>query len=342
MYLRAYFHDRLKLNEVFATSTRVISSSVQIDAIKSGTSVFTLTSVPSAVNEGDVMSVADRYGTMIFQGVILRIMASEIECDQIEGLFNDSWITKRHTNLTLEEDLAQSIRDDFINSSDPIIRDTFKHFQIKVTSQTPGTLPKRDANHVSNFASHIQYVFDNYDIRTDIVIPYDQSTSPTITIGKVVRETVMMGNNTKSVRNVSPITQIYETNKLVVHSEDGDVYRGTFYASNNGITENPNELTRFSTVKTNYAFSDESLALVKAQNLRNEMYNHKIELDLVFGSKLYDFFSFELGQEFEIFINNTYFKTILTGWEYDIEPDTELELIHLIFGKVRLRMSHLL
>lgn len=337
MYLRGYFHSRSRIGQEPIANIKVLFASIGVDALASCESTFNLISIPSAVEIGDVFTLYDQYGSSLYSGVVKFKESNAIECRQIVSLFDDNWLYKRTQPGTIEQEIKNAILDRFVNSNDPILKETFGAFDIKITSKTTGGIGKQDSDYVTNFESFLYDCFLKYEVKTDIVIPF--KGKPYISIGKVNLPEIKIGDNVHSIQNISPVEEIYEVNKLVVYGEENKEYRGTFYGSRNGITENANELTRFNVVKTNYAFSDDPIALVKAQNLRNEMYNHKLTLDLVLTNRLYDFFSFQLGQKFKVFNNNTFYETILTGYNFECGETQEMEVVTLMFGKVRLKAS---
>lgn len=111
--------------------------------------------------------------------------------------------------------------------------------------------------------------------------------------------------------------------------------RQTYYASMSGITTNSSALDRMAQIKTEIVFSDDELADIVAKHLRNEMYNHKITCECVLNNKLYDFSSFRLGQEADIYFNGEYYNSILTGYEISLIESGVSETAKLTFGLVR-------
>lgn len=329
--------DRLNLEKKPLISAKCLSFNIRRDSLKKTNSSFFLDKTQSGLKEGDVLVLYDSYGTKLFYGVINRVDGKSIDCNQIESLFNDLWKYNVINQSSLESTLKKIIEDDFISNSDPLISDLFSVFTVNTISTTNENLPSKECDYIKNFESFIYSMFNKYFIRFHFDLPLN-GTNPKIDIGKKSLPRIKIANNNNATRNISPLTEIFETNKLIIYSSVGE-YRETWYTSNNGITNNPNELTRLTIVKTKIVFSDEEINLIKAQNIRNEIYNHKIDIELVLNNCLYNFFEFELGQEFSVWMNGSYFDTILTGYELNKNMNGFLEVVKLTFGKVRTKLE---
>lgn len=329
--------DRLNLEKKPLISSKCLSFNIKRDALKKTNSTFYLDKIQSGIKEGDVLVLHDSYGTKLFYGVVNRIDGASVDCNQIESLFNDIWKYNVSNQSSIENTLKKIIEDDFVMSTDPVIFDLFNVFSINCISNTPLNLPTKPFDYVPNFESFIYSMFNKYFIRFYFDLSLN-GISPSIEIGKKILPRIKVANNNNATRNISPLTEVFETNKLIIYSSTG-VYRETWFTSKNGITNNPNELTRLTNVKTKIVFSDDEISLIKAQNIRNEIYNHKIDIELVLNNNLYNFYEFELGQEFSIWLNGSYFDTILTGYELNKVINKSLDVVKLTFGKVRLRLE---
>lgn len=329
--------DRLNLEKKPLITAKCLSFNIRRDALKKTNSTFFLDKNQSGLKEGDVLVLYDSYGTKLFYGVINRVDGNSVDCNQIESLFNDLWKYNIANQSSLENTLKKIIEDDFVGNTDPLISDLFSVFEINTISNTIEDLPSKEFDYVKNFEAFMYSMFNKYFIRFHFNLPLN-GTSPSISIGRKILERIKITNNNNATRNISPLTEIFETNKLIIYNSIGE-YRETWYTSNNGITNNPNELTRLAIVKTKIIFSDEEISLIKAQNIRNEIYNHKIDIELVLNNSLYNFFEFDLGQEFSVWLNGSYFDTILTGYELNKSLNGSLEIAKLTFGKVRTKLE---
>lgn len=111
--------------------------------------------------------------------------------------------------------------------------------------------------------------------------------------------------------------------------------RQVYYATTSGITTDSASLNRLTKVKTKIVFSDDQLKDLVGQYLREEMYNHVITVECILNNSLYDFSSFKLGQEADIYYNGEHYNSILTGYELSISSEGMSDVSKLTFGLVR-------
>ena len=339
---RVYIKDRLDLGGKSIGNFRVTSFKVKRDCLAKATSSIRLEKEPTEIKEGDILTLYDNSGRWFFRGVIIRQEKELIECSQINSLFNDSWKWEIPEKNTIEESIKSVINNHFRNSDDVLLTKTFYPFELSTISDTVRAFPSQNSDFVMNFEKFTYDVFDKYSVR--LYFDFDfQPRAPSIEIGLKQFPKITIGDNNNAIQNMSPIVEVYETNKLIIYSrektEDDVVLppqlREVWYASKNGITNDPSEESRLPKINTKIVFTDDEVDVVIAQHLRDEMYNHKLTLDLVIDNKLYDFFSFDLGQEFDIWKGQNYFNTILTAYELEQTEDKKLSIAKLTFGKVR-------
>lgn len=337
---RAYIHDRFNLNLEIKGSARVDEFSIKRDALTRANSSFSLDKIPNSTNEGDILTLMDNYGTTLYQGVIIRIEANVVETSQMLSIFNDQFKYDVVNKASIEQTIADHITSKLAINTDPLISEVFNKFNVTYVPLNTSQLPTRAGDYTHNLEEFMYSIFDNYDVQLFFNIPFTAS-APTLEVRKVTKEKIKLIDNTVYLPGFFPVTEIYETNKLeVYHTEEfAYAYRGTWFGSKNGITTDPNELTRLSKIKTNIAFSDDPIPIILAQNLRTNMFNHKVEIDFILNNKLYDFWNFELGQSFEVWYNGDFYDTILTGYEMEKIIDNNVSNVKLIFGKVRTKAS---
>lgn len=335
---RLFFKDRLNPAGAVKSVARIVSYTIEKDALVCKNSTFTVDTVPLNVNEGDIAVVVDQFGTNVYEGIVMRSDSlSEVECEQMQSLFRDAWIYDKTSATTIEQTILNKINGRFRNSTDPREYAAFNPWQMSVSTSTPGALISQAANTVVNFDDFLYQMFDKFLIVPCFSVPFSES-NPTITIGKSIKPKVVLGDNSRYVFDVRTVIEIAEVNKLVIFSASG-AYRTTYYSSNNGIVADASELSRLSTVNTSYVFSDDSLSAIVALNLSSDMYNHKIEVDLALNSGPYDFWDFELGQTFDVWTNGHYFNTILTGYKIEKSDGLDITVTTLTFGKVRTKLT---
>lgn len=317
---------------------RVKNFSVKRDILTKQTSSFEVLQMPNAVLNGDIVGMYDSYGSIVFLGVVTEIKDNNVYAEQIIGIFDDNWLWNNPREASIEETLKTIIENDFQNNRDTLMSSIFSSFDITTTSTTNLTLQSQEEHYVTNFMSFLYDVYEKYGILININIPFEQET-PTISIGKPNYRKLQIGNNTYAFRNFNIVNEVFETNKLVVYGEENGQYRGEWFTTTSGITDNPSALNRIQRIKTNIIFSDDDLNILKASSLRNQIFNHRIECDLVVENKLLNFDLLKLGQEVDLYYNGDYYNTILTGYQLDMSDGRPSEVIHLTFGLVRTSLT---
>lgn len=319
---------------------RILSMTINRDILSKATSDFEVVSVPDAAAEGNVFGVYDDYGKTVYIGVITSISGNVIQTDQIISLFDDNWLWSNPAAVTIEQTVAEIIQNDWATNIDSMLQNIFSQFTITAgTNSVQLSLPTQEENFVTNFMEFIFQLYEAYGVLLDIDIAYNDTT-PTITVFKPSYQKIQLGNNTNAVRNFNITTETFETNKLVLYSKDGATYRGSWYGTTSGITTNSAAGNRLPKINTKYVFSDDPEDDIIGDNLQDEMYNHKINVELVLANKLYNFDDFKLGQEFDIFYNDTYYNSILTGYKITVDSEGKADIVTLVFGKVRYSLEN--
>lgn len=339
---RGFIKDNQNLSgqSLGSPELRILSMTINRDILSKATSEFEVINVPDAAAEGNVFGVYDDYGKTVYLGVIASINGNVIQTDQIISLFDDNWLWSNPALATIEQTVAQIIQNDWATNIDSMLQNIFSQFTITAgTTAVNLSLPTQDDNYVTNFMEFIFQLYEAYGILLDIDIAYNNVT-PTITVFQPSYTKILLGNNTNAVRNFNITTETFETNKLVVYSKDGSEYRGSWYGTTSGITTNSAAGNRLPKINTKYVFSDDPTDDIVGEYLTDNMYNHKINVELVLKNKLYNFDDFKLGQEFDIFYNDTYYNSILTGYKITVDNDGKADIVTLVFGKVRYSLEN--
>lgn len=323
---------------ISSPTLKVRSFMLDRDALTKTSSSFEVLEVPLAVENGDIVGMYDSFGTIHFLGIVEYVDGNTIEATQIVELFDDDWLWNNPRKSTLESTLKTILQNDFQNTRDTLLNTTFGVFDLETISNTTQVLQSQESRYVTNFASFIYDLFEKYGIQFIFDIPFSAST-PKISIGIPQYDKLVLGNNTMIFRNFSVVTNVFETNKLVLYGEENGEYRGTWYATTTGITDNPSALNRIQQIKTNIVFSDDAESIVKASNLRNQIYNHEISFDMVLDNKLLKFEDLHLGQEADIYIDGDFYSTILTGYRYQMTNLVTDGTVNLRFGLVRTALT---
>lgn len=319
---------------ISSSNLKVRSFTVNRDLLTKTTSTFQTLEVPSAVENGDIVGMYDAYGTIAFIGTVNYIEDDTIQANQIYGLFDDMWLWNNPKQRTLEDTIKTIIQNDYQNSNDTLLNSIFDCFDVSTVTSTVQTLQSQEAKYTVNFSNFLYDLYEKYSIMLDINIGFEEGR-PTINIGIPNYSKLKIGNNANIFRNFDILTNSFETNKLVVYGEENEEYRGTWYATTSGITDNPSALNRIQKIKTNIVFSDDDINIIKASNLRNTIYNHEITCEMVLGNKLLSFEDVNLGQEADIYHNGDFYNSILTGYSATMTNGVDNGIVKLKFGLVR-------
>ena len=341
-YFRLYFKGRFALNEKAYGYARVLSFNVREDLLTSQNSSFKLETVPNAAVEGDIVILIDAYGKKLYTGVIKQIEDIQIDANGILTLFddNDFYQIGSYSNSNCNE------RTEYIlnhyknnNSDDPKISELIEQFEISHDDECPrGWQYDYTEVHTLNVYEQLLKMFDDYSVKITVDIPLNEGQS-TIFTGPVNTGVHKFIDNTVVLTSITPTIEVQSTNKLVIYNQDGNQKRGVYYLTENGVTQDANDLTRLNVINTNIVNSDEELSTVVANNLEKEMYNHKIVVNMMLDNKLYDYYTFELGGNFIISVKAKYYETIWTAYELDLEEEGDLDIVTMTFGKVRTKAS---
>ena len=322
-----------------STEFRVLNFDLKRDLLTKATSRFEILNVPSAIENGDIVGLYDSFGTIVYEGVVTLKEDNTIQAEQMYDIFDDTWLWNNPRQASIEQTLQSILVNDFQNNRDTLMASIFSSFDITTSSSTNLTLQSQEDRYQTSFASFLYDIYEKYGIVLNINIPYGESRC-SIDIGTPNFNRLKIANNAYTFRNFDIVTEVYETNKLVVYSEETGAYRGEWFTTSTGITDDPSALNRIAKMKTNIVFSDDDVNVLKASSLRNEIYNHQIEFDLVFDNKLIPFEDLHLGQGADIYFNGNYYDTILTGYEYGMNNNNGNETIRLKFGLVRTSLTN--
>lgn len=257
-----------------------------------------------------------------------------------------SKMTSQYTsNVTsLEDTFAQALqlyangqmRDS--SYTDELVKQRLSPIKIKVSSQTQGAFLSQEDTYVCDMEDFIYSLYNRYQIQLDFDIPYSGECS--VTIGKSSAGEIKIGNNTNSIINISPITEVEETNRLIIYNEDG-TYRATYVTKADGsrVKEPSGTANRFGVVKTSIVFSDDDDQTLQWGYLP-KMYNHKLTFTLrILDNGLYKYDDFSLGMPLAVWKDTDYFSTVLTSKEMSLEENTPLSEVDFTCGTVRTKLT---
>lgn len=350
---RCFVKDQLNLEDPPKAFLRVDTFTVRTDLMTNATSSITVLEMPSNINEGDVLVLYDPKGQFLYNGVITSIEDKKIGCSQMQSFYKGSWIYSTSPQDYLEHEIAtvlQDYADGKLKGSsytDQLVASRLGGITIDYTGSTTVSLPSTweensdsDKYEIIDMEKFIYELYEKYGIVFDFEINVSGTNYVHIKVPNF--EKIKVGNNMFAIQNMLPITEIEETNRLVIYGSD-NAYRTTYIATKNGIVENPpTTANRFNITNTKIVFSDDPVQDLVASNLPSQMFNHKLEYDLIIKNFIYEFGDFNLGGELDVYYGDEYYDSVLTGYEIGKDSNQNIVSAHFICGKVRTALTKLL
>lgn len=351
---RCFVKDQLDLESFPKSFMRVDTFNVRTDLITNATSSITVLDTPSNVNEGDVLVLYDPKGQFLYNGVITSIEDKKIGLSQMQSYYKGNWIYSTSSQDYLEHEIAvilQDYADGKLKGStyvDSLIASRLGGITIDYTGSTTVSLPttyeekgsEDEQYEVVDMEEFIYSLYEKYGIIFDFEINVQGTNYVHIKVPTYSR--LKVGDNMYAIQNMSPVTEIEETNKLVIYGSD-NTYRTTYIATKNGIVENPiSDANRFNITNTNIVFSDDPVEDLVSANLPSQMFNHHLSFTLIIKNFIYEFGDFNLGGELDIYYGDEYYDSVLTGYEISKSSNQNITEAKFVCGKVRMKLTQLL
>ena len=237
-------------------------------------------------------------------------------------------------------DLGEMANQDVINyQTDYLFNRKYGAFSVTYDDSQEIHLPAlEDVGEVRNMQQFIYDLYNDYGVLVSITVPFESGCN--IHIKTLNYSPLKIARNTTNIISISPSMEIEEINKLVIFSSAGAL-RKIFYASENGIIEDSTDTHRLKVINTEYVYADDEIDDIKKQHLKEELYDHQIEFEMILDNKLYDFFSWNIGMPLEVYYDGIYYKTIFTGYEYSFDQNETPSVVRITCGKVRTRLTDL-
>ena len=346
---RCYVKEQLHLTDAPKAFMVVDTFDIKRDLVTSAVTTLTVFEVASNINEGDVLVIYDPFGTTLYQGVITSVEDRTIRCSQMASFYKGLWIYNVHPSTYLEQEIAwllgQYAQGRIYGSSwaDPLVAQRLGGITIQYTGSTSAKLPTdldKDGNEQytqKDMEKWIYELYSTYGIIFDFEINFSGANYVRIKIPNYTK--LAIGDNMFAIQNVNPITEVEETNRLIIFSKE-KAYRSTYVATNNSIVAQPSSLAnRFNVTNTKVVFSDDAESDLVAANLPSQMYNHKLTFDLVIDNFLYTFGDFNLGGGLDIYNGDDYYDSILTGYEIQKSQNQNITSVQFVCGNVRTKLT---
>lgn len=349
---RCYIKDQLDLESPPKAFMVVDTFDITTDLLTNATSSITVMKMLSDINEGDVLVLYDPMGNTLYTGVINSIEDLTINCSQMQSFYKGTWIYNVSPQDFLEHEIAVLLQDYAdgklyrSNYVDPLVAQRLGGITIEYEGATTVNLPTDlddDGNEqmtTYDMEEFIYELYQKYSIKFDFEINLAGTNYVRIRVPSF--EAIKVGNNMYAIQDMSPITEIEETNKLVIYAQD-KTYRTTYIATKTGIVEAPSlTVNRFNITNTEVVFSDDPVEDLIANSLPSQMYNHKLTFTLIIKNFIYQFGDFNLGGELDIYYNDDYFNSVLTGYEISKNSNQNITEVFFTCGTVRTALTKML
>lgn len=343
---RAFIKDQLDLNGKPIAFVDVLSFDVAEDLLTSATSTFNCLSVSDNISNGDILVLTNPQGIIRYSGVITSISDTTIQTSQIQSFFKGTWL------YDLPSDSQTDLETIFLNAfnrycsgemknstfTDELVKTRLGGFKLTTSTTTSGEFETQEDNYTMDMEQMIYNLYESYGIMVKTDINYSGDNN--ITIGKSLSTSIKVGNNTYSIINLSPITKLEETNRVIIYAKDG-TYRTTYVTKADGSrVEQPTSIAnRYGLVNTKIVFSDDEIDTILEANLPSEMYNHKLTFTLRLNTHLYKYDDFVLGMPLQVWNDSEYFSTILTGRSFSKQENQNVVEVNYTCGKVRTTLT---
>ena len=349
---RCYIKDQLDLTSPPKAFMVVDTFDISTDLLTNATSSITVMKMLSDIDEGDVLVLYDPMGTTLYTGVINSIEDRTINCSQMQSFYKGTWIYNVSPQDFLEHEIAVLLQDyadgKLYRSSyiDPLVAQRLGGITIDYVGTTTVNLPTDlddDGNEQMTTYDMEEFIYELYQ-KYSIKFEFEINISGTnyVHIKVPSYEAIKVGNNMFAIQDMSPITEIEETNKLVIYAQD-KTYRTTYIATKNSIVEAPSTTAnRFNITNTEVVFSDDPVEDLVASNLPSQMFNHKLTFTLIIRNFLYQFGDFNLGGELDIYHNDDYYRSVLTGYEISKQSNQNITEVSFVCGTVRIALTKML
>ena len=362
---RCYIKDQMSMRDAPKAFMRVDSFNIRTDLLTNATSDIVTIETPSNVSNGDVLVLYDPTGVTLYQGVITSIDVNKIQCSQMQSFFKGKWIycqgsASSRSSGYLEQELA-NIFTDYIRGkihgstyTDPVVRKRLSGYNgtnysttVQYVNSTTALLPSdldEDGNEQYTQYDMEEFIYECYQ-KYGVIFKFTVNYSGTnyVSIQVPNYTPLKVGNNMFAIKDMSPVEEIEETNRLIIFAQDKS-YRTTYIAKTDGtIVEAPSSVSnRFNITNTVVVFSDDPVADLIASNLPSTMYNHKLTFNLLVKNFIYQFGDFNLGGQLDIYYYNEYYNSVLTGYEISKNSNQNITEVKFICGLVRKKLTQLL
>lgn len=362
--VKAVFKKRLQYWQEAYADAEVVSFEIAQDILASSTSSVEVIEVPNAVSVGDVIILMNYDGTKIWNGTVSQIEGNKISCDDIYELLNYN-VLFRKSPATYTGKMANKLYRYILQAknqciykvlengvetqvTDKLLYRFFTNIQYFSDDSTDEYAMKFDDNTVLNIREEMFKINNlGYTVLMDVnPMAYDWQTgtnyASTIRCRAFRKTNLKIDDTSLNTLSTNIVEEKAEYNKLQIFDETNmDRQVTNYYLTPSGITRNPEALDRDSVTKNKIVWKngDTTYEQCRAENLAPFLYNHKIEMEILYNGSYLNFENYELGDEVQAFVQGKTYSTVFTGYTMQYKKGEGLQTVKMIFGKVRNRAT---
>lgn len=320
------------------------------------TSSFVALDVPGNIEAGDFCGVYDSYGKIVYAGIIQVIKGSNIEAKPIISLFDFQYIAQIGTAASgpnVEPQIIAMLNQ--LMGIGGVIGDIM-NWRITMTAgtNTPGGTVLINPNDdlwekPFNMMDMLRTQENAYGIHYYWTLPYEPGKL-LLNISTATAAKVTVSDNVACVYNmnigeeepvynmlIAMVVDTYNRSKKIYYLlKDGTYANGVLWQW---------ETLAFHKVMAKTAYYNladwEDLETVKKE-IPPLIHNQGISFDMVIENNFYDFSTWQLGQEMEIWLQGKYYETVYTAWEMEFTDGQPASIVHITCGTARTKLTEVL
>lgn len=211
---------------------------------------------------------------------------------------------------------------------------------------------------VSNFEDYLLEMFNSFGVYVRTSLQFGRRSSSDVydshyflikpTYDREM-DTLNLSDNVENISNVVVTSQEMETTVLAIYNSAGTSLRqfvgikkdGTYMAfDQNTLDTELQKLIGYNNYKIKVITSDDNINTIRAQNLSNAMYNHKITFTLAIDNRMFGIDTIQIGQPVDFYYKDKLYRSVVTGITFDINAnDDAITMLNITLGKVRTSLS---
>lgn len=342
----------------FKGDVDVASFTINKDLLASSSTDITVYAVPNNLNIGDLVVLMNWDGTNLFSGVVAQIEENKITCSDLSKILDVEvclkpgesldglYVTKLAAMINIAreqcsyyQELGGDLKIDKINQV--LYNQLLKNYSKGLVPQEYHMDGSEDVYNLRDvmfdMAAHGLYT------TLDCLIRPENGSYFKLLTDSFKDTDKQIDDYSTDVLNSDVTIEESEINKLMIFDDNAGSNRPSacYYLAANGITNNPDNLTRSLVTKNKIVWreANQSYSDVVTENLAPFLYNHKIELTVAYDGNYVDWENYNLGEKVKVVAKGNTYDSIYTGQTIEYSENSGVTAVKMTFGKVRNKAS---